>query len=138
MKIEFGQTGVFKKEVKRGSTFRYFWDEEKDHELDVTFDDVSRIEEFVVHSGNGSIVAERDQVTYNLLENKVSAVWKTPVITDEIRISYRIKKAPVKYPEGYTELTEDVLRSGLPALWRDTTVLSASTTYNEEKLRGLN
>ncbi len=131
-RIEFGQTGVFKKEIKRGSTFRYLWDREKDHELDVYFDDVSRIEDFKVLSGNGTVVAERDQITYSLSENKASAVWKTPVITDEIRISYRIIKAPFRYPEDYKDLPEDVLRSNLPPLFRDATVLSAETTYNQE------
>lgn len=131
-RIEFGQAGVFKKEIKRGSTFRYLWDRQKDHELDVYFDDVSRIEDFMVLSGNGTVVAERDQITYSLSENKASAVWKTPVIADEIRVSYRIKKAPFKYPEDYTDLPEEILRSSLPPLFRDATVLSAETRYNQE------
>ncbi|MGI6685559.1 MAG: S-layer homology domain-containing protein [Bacillota bacterium] len=132
-KIEFGQTGVFKKGINRGATVRYGWDLKKDHELDVYFDDISRIEDFIVLSGNGTVVAERDQVTYTLSENKVSAVWNRPVIMDEIRISYRVIKRPVKYPEDYRDLSEEVLRSSLPPLWRDATVLGATTTYNEEK-----
>ena len=120
-KVMFGQTDSFMKEIKLNSTFRYLVDQTKEHKIEIYFDDSSRIENFQILSANGDVVAGKDQIIHEQGQNKFSTSWISPIITDEIRIYYDIKKAPSKLAD-YVPIDEDVMRSGLPSLWGNATI----------------
>lgn len=130
VKIEFGHTDIFKKQIRMGYRFRYLSNQEKDHELDVYFDNTSRIYDLKIHSGDGTVIAEGDQITYYPLEHKYSARWLTPVVVDEIKVSYKLRKAPFDIRQ-YVPIEDDILLSGLPDLWRDARVLQSKSSYNQ-------
>ncbi|HBN85915.1 MAG TPA: hypothetical protein DDZ89_18975 [Clostridiales bacterium] len=130
-KIEFGIEGMFKKVIKKNETFRYRPEDGKKKEVEIYFDDATRIRDVRLMTATGYILVNEEDVVYHEGEHKFSASWLTPVVTDEIRVSYRVAKPEAKLSD-YAPVAEDVLRSGLSDLWgKSTFIQQPALSYNE-------
>ena len=132
-------TGKTVEELKPNSKFTYmvFYTSQGSnvsHEIDVYFDDSSRIIDFELLSADGLRLISKESIIHNADENKFSGSWSGVQPVGEIRASYRTKKEPWKISD-YEPIEEDVQRSDLPPLWGNATVIEPANEllYNSEK-----